>query len=52
LVPNFNPPLLEDATQRAQNWAHTEGVKKKDEEKKKKASKAKRKEDREKRRKM
>jgi hypothetical protein len=53
LVPDFNPPLPEDVTQRAWNQAHTEGAKKKkDEEEKKKAAKAKRKEEREKRRKM
>jgi hypothetical protein len=41
LVPDFNPPLPEDMTQRTWNRAHAEGVKKKkDEEKKKKASKA------------
>jgi hypothetical protein len=41
LVPNFNPPLPEDMTQRTRNWAHAKGVKKKkDEEKKKKAGKA------------
>jgi hypothetical protein len=38
LVPDFNPPLPKDVTQRAWNRAHTEGVKyRKDEEKKKKA---------------
>jgi hypothetical protein len=38
LVPDFNPPLPKDVTQRARNWAHTEEVKyRKDEEKKKKA---------------
>jgi hypothetical protein len=39
LVPDFNPPLPEDATQKAQNRAQAEGVKKKDEEKKKGAVK-------------
>jgi hypothetical protein len=36
LVHDFDPPLPEDAIQRARNWAHTEGVKKRKEEGKKK----------------
>jgi hypothetical protein len=49
LVPDFNPPLLEDAIQRVWNWVHAEGVKKKkDEDKKKRVSKGRRKEEREK----
>jgi hypothetical protein len=52
LVPDFNPPLPEDVTQRVRNWAHAEGVKKKKDKEKKKADKAKRKKEREKRRKM
>jgi hypothetical protein len=51
LVPEINPPLLEDATLRAWNQAHAKEVKKKkDEEKKKRIDKAKRKEEREKHR--
>jgi hypothetical protein len=53
LVPDFNPPLPEDTTQRARNRAHTEGVKRKKKEgKKKRAEKARRKEEREKRQKL
>jgi hypothetical protein len=53
LVPDFDPPLLEDAIQRARNWAHAEGVKKKKEEgKKKEAEKARRKEEHDKRREL
>jgi hypothetical protein len=36
LVPDFNPPLPEDMTQRARNRDHAEGVKKKKDEGKKK----------------
>jgi hypothetical protein len=39
LVPDFDPPLPEDAIQRAWNRVHTEGVKKKKEEGKKKGTK-------------
>jgi hypothetical protein len=53
LVPDFDPPLPEDAIQRARTQAHAKGVKKKkDEEKVKKASRVQRKEEREKRQKM
>jgi hypothetical protein len=53
LVPNFDPPLPEDAIQRARNRAHAKGVKKKEEGKKKKETKkARRKEKREKRQKL
>jgi hypothetical protein len=53
LVPDFNPPLPEDVIQRARNWAHIEGVKKKkDEDKKKRVGKGRRKEEREKHQKM
>jgi hypothetical protein len=49
LVPDFDPPRPEDATQRARNWAHTKGERKQKEERKKKmAEKAKRKEERDK----
>jgi hypothetical protein len=50
LVPDFDPPLPKDATQRVWNWAHTKGVKKQKEEGKKKvAKKARRKEEHDKR---
>jgi hypothetical protein len=52
LVPDFDPPLPEDAIQRAWNQAHAERVKKKEEGKKKKAEKARRKEEHDKRRKL
>jgi hypothetical protein len=53
LVPDFNPSLSKDATQRVRNWVHIEGVKRKKEEgKKKRAEKARRKEERKKRQKL